>query len=180
MLQSGIKLFRERGIHGTAFADVLADSGAPRGSVYHHFPGGREQFVAEAIRAAGGFVTGLLKELLEQTNPADAVDRFSAMWAQLLLASDLKAGCPILAAVVEGGGFPEAGKTARKVFADWQALVAGTCKRHGVAPDQAEAFATLTIAAFEGAVVLCRAQGDLKPLRQVTERLRVMADSLLP
>ena len=52
MIQSAALLFRERGIEGTAFADVLQRSGAPRGSVYHHFPGGKQQLAEEATRWA--------------------------------------------------------------------------------------------------------------------------------
>src|SRR5207245_307823 len=52
MIESAALLFRERGIHGTSFADVLAHSGAPRGSVYHHFSGGKTQLAEETIRWA--------------------------------------------------------------------------------------------------------------------------------
>lgn len=71
MLESGVKLFRERGVHGTSFADVLEDSGAPRGSVYHHFPGGKAQFAEQVTVAAGEAMAAGLDALLDEHGPLD-------------------------------------------------------------------------------------------------------------
>src|SRR5688572_33420325 len=71
MLESAAILFRERGVHGTSFSDVLAHSAAPRGSIYHHFPGGKAQLAEEATRYAAEFITGGLTAALAREDPVD-------------------------------------------------------------------------------------------------------------
>src|SRR6059036_1384349 len=80
MIQSAALLFRERGVEGTAFADVLEHSGAPRGSVYHHFPGGKLQLAEEATRHAGDFIAVGLAAALEHDDPITALETFIDVW----------------------------------------------------------------------------------------------------
>src|SRR5438046_641573 len=94
MIQSAALLFRERGIEGTAFADVLEHSGAPRGSVYHHFPGGKLQLAEEATRYAGDFIAAGLAASLHQSDPIAALDTFTNTWIGILRDSGYQAGCP--------------------------------------------------------------------------------------
>jgi TetR/AcrR family transcriptional regulator, lmrAB and yxaGH operons repressor len=172
MIHSGVELFRERGVLGTAFADVLEHSGSPRGSVYHHFPDGKDQFAAEVTQAAGAFSTAALQEILKDHDPVQAMDLFAAAWRSVLVDSDFAAGCPIAAAAVEGDRSPAARDAAATTFADWHRLLTGALSGRGVPAARAASLTTLAIAALEGAVVLCRAQRDVAPLDQTVAELR--------
>src|SRR5512139_1755006 len=100
MVVSAALLIRERGAHPTTIADVLAHSGAPRGSAYHYFPGGRTQLLCEAIDYAGQHIASRIKEAADA---AGLLDRLIADYRQQLIASDYRAGCPVVAVTVESG-----------------------------------------------------------------------------
>src|ERR1700746_1248923 len=93
MIVSAALLMRERGVDATSFSDVIAHSKAPRGSIYHHFPGGKAQLIEEATRYAGEFTAAGLVAALAQHDPVAAIVGFSAMWRRILTRSDFGAGC---------------------------------------------------------------------------------------
>src|SRR3954469_23859877 len=84
MIDSGVELFRERGVHGTSFSDVLEHSGAPRGSLYHWFPGGKAQLAEEATRYSGEVIAAGLASALEEKDPVAAVRAFARLYRDLL------------------------------------------------------------------------------------------------
>src|SRR5215210_719066 len=88
MIESAAVLFRERGVHGTSFADVLEHSGAPRGSIYHHFRGGKTQLAAEATEWAGEFIVAGAVAALADGDPVAAIDTFRRWWTKILRGSD--------------------------------------------------------------------------------------------
>src|SRR3954454_24864343 len=106
MIESAAVLFRERGVQGTSFSDVLAHSGAPRGSIYHHFGGGKAQLAEEATRWAGEFIVAGTTAALAQHDPVAAIAVFRAQWAKILRDSDFAAGCTMVAATLEGDREP--------------------------------------------------------------------------
>ena len=116
MIRSAVALFREQGVHGTSFADVLAHSQAPRGSLYHYFPGGKAQLAEEATRYAGEFIAAGLAAALAQKDPAAAIRAFTALWRDVLHSSDFGAGCPIVAATLEGERAPAVRDAAGAAF----------------------------------------------------------------
>src|SRR3954451_657160 len=174
MIESAAVLFRERGVHGTSFADVLEHSGAPRGSLYHWFPGGKAQLAEEATRHIGGVIAAGLASALEEKDPVAAVRAFARLYRDLLRGSDFAAGCPIVSATLEGDRSPGARDAAGAAFANWQELLADAYARRGVAPDRAASLAALTIAAIEGAIVLARAQRSVAPLERVVDELELL------
>src|SRR4051794_10995281 len=91
MIASTAVLMRERGARGTSIDAVLQHSGAPRGSVYHHFPGGREQLLREAITFAGEHVA---RRLERHEDVLAALDALVAEYAATLQQTDFRAGCP--------------------------------------------------------------------------------------
>jgi AcrR family transcriptional regulator len=174
MIQSAATLFRERGVHGTSFSDVLDHSGAPRGSIYHHFPGGKAQLAEEATRYAGEFIAGGLAGALASDDPVAAIRGFAATWREILAASDFTAGCPILSATLEGERSPGARDAAGAAFGRWECLLADAFAQRGVARPRAESLATLAIAAIEGGIVLARAQRSAAPLERVADELETL------
>jgi AcrR family transcriptional regulator len=179
MIVSAAVLMRERGVEATSFSEVLEHSGAPRGSIYHHFPGGKAQLIEEATRYAGDFTAAGLKKALAQDDPVAAIHRFAAFWQELLQDSDYGAGCPVVAASLEGERIPGAREAAADAFRRWERAIAQALAPHGVAPARAQALATLMVASIEGAVVLARAERSTAPLERVaTELERLFVDAL--
>lgn len=174
MVRSAAVLIRERGAHPTAIADVLAHSGAPRGSAYHHFPGGRTQLLCEAIDYASEHVAGRLDRA---SDAAELLDDMITTFRDQLLDSDFRAGCPVVAVAVEAGD-PEHTDSADAVrdragaaFHRWTGQITARLHDDGVPAEQAEELATLIITAVEGAVVVARATRDIRPLELIHRRL---------
>jgi TetR/AcrR family transcriptional repressor of lmrAB and yxaGH operons len=173
MVESAVVLLAKRGFQGASFTEVLAHSKAPRGSIYHHFPDGKEQLIAAAIDYAGARAV-LLLDALSGRRPVEVVDAFMAMWRAVMERSGFTAGCSVLAVTVsaDSGVLLE---RAGEVFRSWQARLAELLRAGGLAAEDADGLATMMIAASEGAVVLARAQQSLAPLETVHRQLRVLA-----
>jgi TetR/AcrR family transcriptional regulator, lmrAB and yxaGH operons repressor len=175
MIRSAALLFRERGVEGTSFSDVLAHSGAPRGSIYHHFPRGKAELIEETTRYAGDFIAGGLAEALEQKDPAAALRRFAEVWSASLRDSDFAAGCPVVAVALDSELTPAAREAAGAAFGRWEELLADSFEQHGATSERAQSLATLAVASIEGAVVLSRAQRSTEPLDRVAAELAELA-----
>src|SRR5437588_13056340 len=174
MIQSAALLMGEHGVEGTSFSRVLEHSGAPRGSIYHHFPGGKSQMIEAATRLGGDFISAGLTAALEQEDPIAAVNGIAAFWRTALRSSDFAIGCPVVAATVDGGRTAGTLAAAREVFERWQELHAAILERAGVPKARARSIATLLVASIEGAVVLARAQRSDAPLEGVIDELHVV------
>jgi AcrR family transcriptional regulator len=179
MIQSAVTLFRERGVQGTSFSDVLAHSGAPRGSIYHHFPGGKAQLAEEATRYAGEVIAAGLAAALREKDPTAAVRSFAGLYRELLRRSDFAEGCPIVSATLEGDRLPAARDAAGTAFRQWQKLLADAFAARGVEAERARSLATLAIAAIEGGIVLARAQRSSEPLNRVAAELEALVAGAL-
>ncbi|GAB1511461.1 TetR/AcrR family transcriptional regulator [Actinophytocola sp. KF-1] len=163
MVRSAAELLREQGAAATSIDRVLAHSGAPRGSVYHHFPGGRAQLIEEAVALSGDFIAGLIAA----DEPRAVVGKFFSMWRRWLVDSGFQAGCPIVSVTVTG----ETPRLAAGVFGRWTDGLATSFAAHGVPAARARRLATFVIAAVEGAVVMCRAEESLAPLDAAAEEI---------
>lgn len=173
MVVSAALLIRERGAHPTAIADVLAHSGAPRGSAYHYFPGGRTQLLCEAIVYASDQVAARLSKA---PSAVALLDGMIAGFRKQLLDTDFRAGCPVVAVAVEAGD-PDQTDTAvvdraGAAFVRWTQLVTQRLQADGVDAERAEELAMLITTAIEGAVVVARATRDVKPLDLIHRQLR--------
>ena len=178
MIETAVQLMRERGVEATSFAEVLAASEAPRGSIYHHFPDGKAQLIEEATRWAGQFIAGGERAALRE-GPVAAVRLLAAYWRSVLRDSDFLAGCPIVAVTVEGELRPAAREAAGDVFDEWEALFARALRDEGVAPRRARSLATMVIASVEGGVILARAQRSLTPFNRVAAELEALVAAAL-
>ncbi len=180
MIVSTALLVRERGARATSIDDVLAHSGAPRGSVYHHFPGGRDELLREATAFAGDVVARRL-ERGAASDPVAAFDAFLEGYRRELLASEFRVGCPVVAVAIESRE-DDAGvqDQAGAAFARWTEVLTANLGAAGIAPDRARALAVLAIASVEGALVLSRARRDVAPLDTVRAEVRRLLQSELP
>jgi AcrR family transcriptional regulator len=183
MVISAALLIRERGAQPTAIADVLEHSGAPRGSAYHYFPGGRTQLLCEAIDYAGEYVA---TRIADADSGLAALDGLVAYYRKQLVRSGYRAGCPVVAVTVEAGD-PAKGEQAAPVieraaaaFARWTDVITQRLVADGVSAARAEQLATLITTAIEGAIIVVRASRDLKPLDTVHGQLRDLLQAELP
>lgn len=171
MVRSAVILLARGGYQATSFGEVIAHSGAPRGSIYHHFPDGKDQLIAAAIEVAGADAIRIL-DGLDGASRVEIVDGFIGLWRSLLEHTDFGVGCSVLAVTVSAGD-ADLLAGAAGVFRAWTDRLARLLDDAGM-PDPVS-FATLLIAASEGAVVMARAERDLGPLDAVHARLRAMA-----
>ena len=174
MITSAAILIRERGARPTAIADVLAHSGAPRGSAYHYFPGGRNQLLCEAVDYAADYVAAAISEARSGVQMLDIAVRF---YREGLIDSDYRAGCPVLAVAVEAGDPDTSADVvahAGAAFDRWRDLITHRLVEDGLPRRKAEELSALAVAALEGALVLVRASRDIAPLDMVHRQLRRM------
>lgn len=172
MLAAAAELLRERGESGVTIDAVLTRSGAPRGSVYHHFPDGRRQMLREALQLAGDQITATIGPDADASGVA-LLHHLADMWRAALLDSDFAAGSPVLAAAVGSGTDEQQHLTsvAGDIFRRWQAATRDVLVREGFDHGDATALAHTIISAFEGAVVLCRATRSTAPLDDVEHQM---------
>ncbi len=169
MVDGAVRILARRGLQATSFSEVLDVSGAPRGSIYHHFPEGKDQMIGAALESAGAVAI----ELLDRKAGAPAVEVaawFVHIWREVLIRSDFDAGCAVLAVTVETDS-PELRAQAAQVFRTWRQRLAELLTQGGLAVHDADAAAALLIAGCEGAVALARAERSLEPFDLVAERL---------
>jgi AcrR family transcriptional regulator len=180
MLNSAATLMRERGASGTSVDDILSHSGAPRGSIYHHFPGGRSQIIEEAVDLAGASIGAIIAGSVDAT-PVQMLDAFLAEWRANLAASDFRAGCPVLAVAIESGqDTAQLTDAAARAFGSWREALAQLLRRNQISPAHARRLATLIVASVEGAVALCRVERSLQPLDDVGRELRALLQEAAP
>jgi AcrR family transcriptional regulator len=171
MVRSAASLIRSRGVSATSLSDVLADSGAPRGSIYHHFPDGKAQLAEDAIRWTS---ERLLAHVRAGTpsGPSGVLERFIDVWRATVVASAGTAGCVVAGVAIdtvpEETGVME---VVRATFRSWAAVLAEQLEAAGVPSRRAKPIAMATLAGMEGALILCRAEGNVKPLEAVAEEL---------
>ncbi|MDQ6795141.1 MAG: TetR/AcrR family transcriptional regulator [Chloroflexota bacterium] len=169
MVASAAELLARRGLEGTSFSEVLDRSGAPRGSVYHHFPAGKDQLIGAAIDLAGRNALGWIDK--KEGSPPDEIVRwFVHLWRELLRRSRFDAGCAVLAVTVATDS-PELLNRAADVFRSWRKRLAELFEIGGLSPKDAARFSALLIASTEGAVVISRAELSLEPLDIIESQL---------
>jgi len=172
MVRSAASLIRTRGVNATSFSEVLADSGAPRGSIYYHFPQGKEQLAEDAIRWTSERVLAH-QRTCRATTPAGVLDCFIDMWRQVVLASGGSAGCVVAGVAIDTDAADRARMdVVRATFQGWVDLLAEQLVAVGVPARRAVRVAVATVAGMEGALILCRAQRAIGPLETVAAELK--------
>jgi len=174
LLRSAANLFRAQGYHATGLNQLVAEGGAPKGSLYFHFPGGKEQLAAESVRLSGEEVGGTLEAALAGvTEPASAVTLVLDRLGDELAASGYRRGCPVASVALDVAADSEPVREAcAAVYDGWQAAIAGRLRTAGL-PDP-DGLAALVLSAVEGALLLARTRRDLAPLHAVRDHLTAL------
>ncbi|HEX7297926.1 MAG TPA: helix-turn-helix domain-containing protein [Solirubrobacteraceae bacterium] len=168
MVQSAAQLFGERGFAGAGLRDVVASSGAPRGSIYHHFPGGKAQLAQEAAQHAADAAA---RPAEVTSDPVSALHSYLDGWRAELRANDFRAGSALAAVATAPADVTGAREAAAAGYERWSNAFAEALRESGVRRKKAARLATLAVTAIEGAVVLCRARRDTAPLDDIGREL---------
>ena len=174
MRTAAAELFRRQGYHGTSMNQILEASGAPAGSVYFHFPGGKAALAIETVTAAGDEIGRGIEVLLAANDDiADAIGQVVDYLAHDLRESDYAHGCPVGTVALEAASASEPMRLAcRAVFDDWVDTIAHKLRASGWSKKPAHDQALVVVALIEGALLLARAQRDTAPLAAIAAHVR--------
>lgn len=175
MVASAADMIGSHGVEASSFTELLANSGAPRGSIYHYFPGGKPQLVREALEWTSRRILAYQRRSSAGT-PEGVVEHFVGLFRHSLIESDCRAGCPVASTALGFGS--RDGRTKRSVklaLRAWVRLLESQLHATGLTITSARSLATTTVAAVEGALVLCRAEGSVAPLDALRTPLRLIA-----
>lgn len=180
LLDTASTLFRIQGYHATGLNQIVEESQAPKGSLYHYFPAGKEQLGAEALICAGANLQGRLKGLVPMS-PLDALDHLLEWSCSELESSDYRDGCPIATVALETTSTsPVLRETCATIFDRALQLLQGWLIGKGVEPAEAESVSVTVFAAYEGALMLCKVQRSTEPLRKVVQQMKSYLQLTLP
>ncbi len=173
------KLLRRQGYHGTALHDILEAGGSPRGSLYFHFPNGKEEIGAAALALAAEGVRRAIAQAAETSESAEVfLTRIARGMAADLERSDYKEGCPIATTALETTAQSEVlGTAARDAFQKWEHEIKRGLERFGMHPDDADLAATMALSQLEGALLLARTYQNLEPMRRAENAMRLLASA---
>ncbi|WP_343243660.1 TetR/AcrR family transcriptional regulator [Streptomyces sp. SID13726] len=169
-------MISRRGLNATSIRDMAKHARAPLGSTYHYFPDGKQQLATEAVRYTGEWTARSLRKEL-RAGPVAGLRAFLGLWRGIVVDSDFRAGCPVLAVSIEEPATeetPAALAAAAEVFETWETLLADSLREHGAEPGRAAQLATLIVAAVEGTVAMCRAKRSTQPLDHTAEQLQAL------
>lgn len=191
MVAGAADLMSRRGIHATSLREVVHHTGTPRGSLAHHFPGGKQQMLEEALHYAAESVAVPLETLMQSQGAVAGLSAFVAWWRRILETSAFEAGCPVLAAAIEPVAAVEGHEPGRDpaaerlremthaAFQRWQSVLVSALRREGVAASRARRLAALVVASIEGTVAMCRAARSLQPLDDVQRELEAVLQNAI-
>jgi AcrR family transcriptional regulator len=180
IVRSAMALICAQGVSGTGMREVVAHAGAPRGSLQHYFPQGKEQLVREALALAGRTAARTVQRVRDSGRPFCPSDVFTAMvdaWRRWLAESDYAQGCPVVATVSDATvDSPALREAAAQTFGVWQGAVEQALAEAGVPAGRTGSLAALMLSALEGAIVMARARRSLEPLDSVLAELGPLLD----
>ncbi|MEU5954478.1 TetR/AcrR family transcriptional regulator [Streptomyces sp. NPDC047525] len=181
ILRTAADLFQRQGYGATGLNQVLAESGAPKGSLYFHFPQGKEQLAAEAVALAGGEMGARMASVVGSAGgAADAVVGVGELLAGGLRASDFRDGCPVATVALEqSGGDGPISDACHAAYDSWLAGLAEALRGWGAADDEAAELAELVMSSLQGALLLAQVRRDTAVISSVARRVgSVVAQSL--
>ncbi len=181
-LVAAAKLFRQQGYHGTALHDILDAGGSPRGSLYFHFPKGKEQIGEAALTLAGEAVRAAIAHAAEMSeNAEEFLTRVARGMASDLERSGYKEGCPIATTALETSAQSEVlGNATRGAFQKWEHEIKRGLERFGMKTGDADVVATAVLSQLEGALLLARTYRSLEPMHRAEKAVRLLAGGKFP
>lgn len=175
LVDTAALLFRRQGYAATGLNQILKTADVKAGSLYHHFPNGKQELAAAVVDTVGGGIEQLLRKFFDGSSPvADVVDR----WIDILaagLTGDQRDGCPVEPIATESVHSSELVREASaRVFAGWSGVVAERLRADGRAGEDADQTALAVVALIEGALILSRVAGDTAALDSAKRATRLL------
>lgn len=178
LLDTASRLFRVQGYHATGLNQIVDESQAPKGSLYHYFPDGKEQLAAEAMVNAGKTLRNKLAGL-GSLSPAAAIDRLVEVSIEELTASDYRDGCPVATVALETNSSSETiREVCQQIFGGALQILTQWLMTKGLEGERARVLALTVFSAYEGALMLSKVQKSPQPLREVAAQLKVFVGDI--
>jgi len=173
MVEAAARLFQRHGYHGVGLMDIVREGAAPRGSIYHHFPGGKEELAVEAVQSGSRRITELFERAAKRSSTAaELVLEIGRELADGLEESAFVEGCPLATVTLETAPASEALRAAcEAAYADWLGVLSVHLAEREVPFQRSPSLAMLTLGAWGGGLVMSRARCDTEPLWLITREL---------
>lgn len=173
------ELLQRQGFHATGLAQIVAESGAPRGSLYFHFPGGKEELACAALEASGARWQELLGVVASSHEDAgEAIEAVCRVIAETMEATGFAQGCPLATVALEAAGSSDrVQETIAAHYDAWRGVVAARLEGR-VSGAERRRVATLVLSAVEGAMLLAKVERSKRPLLDVGRTLRALVGAL--
>jgi AcrR family transcriptional regulator len=182
MVRSAAQLIRRKGVSGTGMREIVTEADAPRGSLQHYFPGGKEELVSDALLWAGDVAARRVKRglsELQSRKPSALLASIVEGWRRDLANEQFSAGCPLVAAAADTAATSEQlRQVLRHAFDGWLGPLSESLVDLGVPTERADNLAVVVIAALEGAIILARIRRDLTPFDALVGELGPLLDAV--
>ncbi len=174
IIETACELLESQGFHATGLNQLVKESGAPKGSLYHYFPAGKDEIAEAAIGHASRTVAARITAgLASSDDPADAVRSFITFISERVEASEYRSGGPLTTVAMETATTNERLNLAcREAYSRLQRAFEAKLLEAKYPETQARQLATFITASIEGGIILCRTYHSGEPLRLVAEQLR--------
>ena len=171
LIRTAMRLFRRQGYASTGLQQIVAESGAPKGSLYHYFPAGKEALGEAAVTLAGGLVREMLAgHAAKHADPAAFLRAYCRTMAGWMEESDFRSGCPVATTLLETAPTsPTITAAGAQAIDGWIDVIAGVFERAGTGRREARTKAQLVVAAMEGALLLARVRRSTRPILDVAK-----------
>lgn len=175
VLKSAAQLFQQQGYAATSISQIISRSGQPKGSLYFHFSGGKQEIAAAAAVQSSALILALIKEVFATSETLhEAIQAIATAFSNQLQASDYRDGCPISPlATGSTGEVSVLQQSCANAFDEWLAAINAGLRAHGTASAECVALASLILSSVEGAILLSQ-------VRRNTDALDSLPTSLAP
>ncbi len=176
IIDTVIELLKVKGFNGVGLQEIISQSGTPKGSLYFHFPGGKNEIVETSIKQYGENIDTLLRMLfLNTTDIATAIKAVFSYAINDLESSNYTKGCPIGTTALDPESISKTiQESCAQCFSLMRDVMAERLKKDGMDAVEAEKQATFILSSFEGAIILSKAYRNTEPLKIIAERLSAL------
>ena len=180
MIRATARLLPSKGLAGLSLVEVARITGAPRGSLYHYFPGGWEELVRDALSVAQDYGLNLVQALpVSDDKPEAVVQAMGREFKRWMKKTGFDGGCPVAAAALSAGeDEPAIRSQCADIYARWIAALDARFQAHGLKKPDSGRFAQAVLDGFEGALIRARAQKNVTPIDTAVANLTVLAQVL--
>jgi len=176
MITATAELLQIQGYHATGLNQITQESNTPKGSLYFHFPGGKEELAIAAIEAAGAEESQKIEAVLNSREDiGEAIHAFTQVLAQGLLESNFRKGCPVATVAIETSSTHESlRRICEQIYLRWFELITQRLLAAGFNSTETKTWSTLILASVEGGLLLSRNQQSVEPLETIGKHLKTL------